>query len=144
METPQPRASLDDREDLGVTDLAVIGAGPAGLAAALVASDLGLKVTLLDESPSAGGQYIVGQSDRNPRRAFSVTERHGDELLRCVADAPVRWLPETLVWHLGSDLTLGLYRRGEVTSPLRARAVILATGARASRWFLSLVGPCRG
>ena len=60
METPQPRASLDDREDVGVTDLAVIGAGPAGLAAALVASDLGLKVTLVDESPSAGGQYIVG------------------------------------------------------------------------------------
>ena len=114
MDTPQPRASVDDREDPGVTDLAVIGAGPAGLAAALVASDLGLKVTLIDESPSAGGQYIVGQSDRSPRRAFSVTERHGDELLRCVADAPVRWRPETLVWHLGSDLTLALYRRGEV------------------------------
>ena len=119
METPQPRASLDDREDAGVTDLAVIGAGPAGLAAALVASDLGLKVTLVDESPSAGGQYIVAQSDRSPRRTFSVTEGHGDELLRCVADAPIRWLPETLVWHLGSDLKLAMYRRGEVTSPLQ-------------------------
>jgi thioredoxin reductase/bacterioferritin-associated ferredoxin len=130
MDTLQPRISLDDREDPGVTDLAVIGAGPAGLAAALVASGLGLKVTLLDESPSAGGQYIVGQSGRNPQRAFSITERHGDELLRCVADAPVRWRPGTLVWHLASDLTLSLYRRGEVTSPLRAKAVILATGAR--------------
>jgi NADPH-dependent 2,4-dienoyl-CoA reductase/sulfur reductase-like enzyme/bacterioferritin-associated ferredoxin len=130
MDTPQPRARVDEREDLGVTDLAVIGAGPAGLAAALVASDLELKVTLLDELPSAGGQYIVGQSGRNPHRAFSITERHGDELLRCVADAPIRWWPETLVWHLGSDLTLSLYRRGEVTSSLRAGAVILATGAR--------------
>jgi NADPH-dependent 2,4-dienoyl-CoA reductase/sulfur reductase-like enzyme len=113
-----------------VTDLAVIGAGPAGLAAALVASDFGLKVTLLDESPVAGGQYIVDQPGRNPLRAFSVTERHGDELLRCVAEAPITWWPETLVWHLGSDLTLSLYRRGAVTSPLRAGAVILATGAR--------------
>ena len=32
METPQPRTSLDDRKDFSVTDLAVIGAGPAGLA----------------------------------------------------------------------------------------------------------------
>ena len=38
METPQARwQSLIDREDIGVTDLAVIGAGPAGLAAALAA-----------------------------------------------------------------------------------------------------------
>ena len=65
------------------------------------------------------------------RCRLSAAEQHGQELLRkCVADAPVRWRSETLVWHLGSDLTLALYRRGEVTSPLRARAVILATGAR--------------
>jgi threonine dehydrogenase-like Zn-dependent dehydrogenase len=93
MDTPQPYTRVDGREGHGMTDLAVIGAGPAGLAAALVASELGLKVTLLDESPSAGGQYIVGQSGRNPQRPVSITERHGDELFRCVADVPVRSLP---------------------------------------------------
>ena len=34
-----------------------------------------------------------------------------------VADAPVRWLPETLVWHLGSDLTLELYRGARSPRP---------------------------
>ena len=37
-------------------DLAVIGAGPAGLAAATVAADHGLSVILLDEQPAPGGQ----------------------------------------------------------------------------------------
>ena len=36
-------------------DLAVIGAGPAGLAAATVAADHGLSVILLDEQPATGG-----------------------------------------------------------------------------------------
>ncbi|MBA2303408.1 MAG: FAD-dependent oxidoreductase, partial [Acidobacteria bacterium] len=37
-------------------DLIVIGAGPAGAAAAIEASEHGLDVILLDEAPAAGGQ----------------------------------------------------------------------------------------
>ncbi|MER6984218.1 FAD-dependent oxidoreductase, partial [Streptomyces carpinensis] len=39
------------------TDLAVIGAGPAGLAAALAAAARGLRVTVLDSAPAPGGQF---------------------------------------------------------------------------------------
>lgn len=37
------------------TQLAVIGAGPGGYAAAFMAADLGLKVTLIDPEPNPGG-----------------------------------------------------------------------------------------
>ncbi len=40
----------------GACDLIVIGAGPAGGEAALAAAAHGLGVTLIDESPEAGGQ----------------------------------------------------------------------------------------
>ena len=40
------------------TDLVVIGAGPAGLAAACSARDCGLDVTLVDEQPAPGGQLF--------------------------------------------------------------------------------------
>src|SRR5579875_3872348 len=38
------------------TDVAVVGAGPAGMAAALAAADLGCKVVLIDPAPAVGGQ----------------------------------------------------------------------------------------
>src|SRR5918911_742601 len=37
------------------TDLAVIGAGPGGYAAAFHAADKGMKVTLIDTKPNPGG-----------------------------------------------------------------------------------------
>ena len=40
-----------------VADLAVIGAGPAGLAAAVAAAERGLHVALIDAEPVAGGQF---------------------------------------------------------------------------------------
>ncbi|MEE9230347.1 MAG: dihydrolipoyl dehydrogenase [Acidobacteriota bacterium] len=39
----------------GSTDLAVVGAGPGGYAAAFLAADLGLNVTLIDPEPNPGG-----------------------------------------------------------------------------------------
>ena len=39
----------------GITQLAVIGAGPGGYTAAFLAADLGMTVTLIDEAPQPGG-----------------------------------------------------------------------------------------
>lgn len=41
--------------DAGKKNIAVIGAGPGGYAAAFLAADLGLQVTLIDEQPDPGG-----------------------------------------------------------------------------------------
>ena len=39
-------------------DLVVVGAGPAGLSAARVASDLGARVLLVDDNDRLGGQLV--------------------------------------------------------------------------------------
>jgi NADPH-dependent 2,4-dienoyl-CoA reductase/sulfur reductase-like enzyme/bacterioferritin-associated ferredoxin len=111
-------------------DLAVIGAGPAGLAAALTAAELGLKAALIDELPVLGGQYLVDGLAANEPAPISAAQQQGQDLIRKLRSAAVEWRSETLVWHLGSDLRLELYRRGEVTTSLQAGAVILASGAR--------------
>ncbi|HCG0389799.1 TPA: FAD-dependent oxidoreductase, partial [Pseudomonas aeruginosa] len=37
-------------------DLLIVGAGPAGLAAALAAAPSGARIALVDDNPAAGGQ----------------------------------------------------------------------------------------
>jgi len=41
-------------------DVAVIGAGPAGIAAAVAAAESGARVALLDDNPAPGGQIWRG------------------------------------------------------------------------------------
>lgn len=50
-------------------DLAVVGGGPAGVAAAVAAADRGLSVVLVDAGPRVGGQYFRTPSARlSPER----------------------------------------------------------------------------
>ncbi len=60
-----PRACHETELEITPTDapksLAVVGAGPAGLAAALTASDRGHKVTLFDKSDEIGGQLNIAK-----------------------------------------------------------------------------------
>jgi NADPH-dependent 2,4-dienoyl-CoA reductase/sulfur reductase-like enzyme len=136
---------------MAATDVAVIGAGPGGLSAALTAVGLGLRVTLIDELPAPGGQYLVGRETFHRLAAehfpLSAAERQGMNLLERLPQAGVGTRFETLVWYLadcrepsGRDLTLGLYHsspglgcqegREDSVEYLTAGAVILAAGAR--------------
>ena len=63
-----PADMPDDRD----VDLIVVGAGPAGMAAATVAAEAGAKVILLDEQGLAGGQIY--------RDVERVAEVRGDLL----------------------------------------------------------------
>src|SRR5262245_970232 len=52
-------------------DVAIVGAGPAGLAAAATAAGAGCRVALLDAAPRAGGQFWRHRAGQPPRdKAF--------------------------------------------------------------------------
>jgi NADPH-dependent 2,4-dienoyl-CoA reductase/sulfur reductase-like enzyme/bacterioferritin-associated ferredoxin len=78
-------------------DLAVLGAGPAGVAAALEADALGLKVVLLDEAPAAGGQVYRAPSGGD---AEDEDRRAGAALRAALAASRVTVLPGRRVWML--------------------------------------------
>ncbi|WP_434772335.1 2Fe-2S iron-sulfur cluster-binding protein [Pseudomonas entomophila] len=65
-------------------DVAVIGAGPAGLRAALDAADGGAKVLLVEQQPVLGGSLTYARFDIAGTRAASLRQ----ELLTAVEDHP--------------------------------------------------------
>ncbi|MGW1540826.1 FAD-dependent oxidoreductase [Streptomyces sp. NPDC002309] len=120
--------------------LAVIGAGPAGLAAALAAAAGGLRVTLVDSAPDAGGQFYrqpaAGLGARRlqaPHHRRRTWRRLREGLDRLLGTGDVTHLPDHHVWcverrsgGLAVHALLGPFQEEGVT--VEADAVVLATG----------------
>jgi len=86
--------------------IVIVGAGPAGLAAAAVIRDFGLEPVIIDEQLRAGGQIL-----RQPPKTFAVDPwlskrlyERTKSVLRTVEDS------EGIDWRLGSTV-LGVMRR---------------------------------
>ena len=118
----------------GVIDVAVVGAGPAGLAAALAAGDLGCEVTLIDAGSGPGGQMYRPGMLFGGGRARRAAEHLPPRLARIRQVRQVRHLAMTSVGHAarGDDgvvtLAVGSPEGGAETT-VEVRAVVLATGA---------------
>ncbi|HEX5596682.1 MAG TPA: NAD(P)/FAD-dependent oxidoreductase [Micromonosporaceae bacterium] len=80
-------------------DVVIVGAGPAGLAAAAILGAHGAQVCVVDEQQRPGGQIY-----RQPPVGFAASGRQaaaGRTLLAEAAAAPeVTWLPDTSVWGI--------------------------------------------
>ncbi len=118
-------------------DMVVIGAGPAGMAAAEEAASHGLGVTVLDEQPEPGGQIYRNIStnvlhDGALGRILGPDYLHGATLARrfvmACEDGRIDYRTDTVVWQVDDDLTVHLSRNG-VAEDLRARRIVVATGA---------------
>lgn len=121
-------------------DVAVVGAGPAGLAAAAMTAAGGLSTVLLDEQPEPGGQIYraITETPVRDRRVLGPDYWHGADLLGPLRESGAVHWPGSVVWSIEPSreegpaserrLKIGLSRTGTAML-LTVRHVLMATGA---------------
>jgi NADPH-dependent 2,4-dienoyl-CoA reductase/sulfur reductase-like enzyme len=116
-----------------VVELVIVGAGPAGIEAALTASTAGVEVTLIDSAPSPGGQYFQQNPQGFKKESLAASQVKAQRFLGRLSSSKVTVLNHTLVWGIFEGTQPGtwcLTLHGPTAPPrLHAQAVILATGA---------------
>jgi NADPH-dependent 2,4-dienoyl-CoA reductase/sulfur reductase-like enzyme len=113
-----------------IDDLLIVGAGPAGLSAAIEACALGLSVTLLDEQASAGGQIYRGINSASAQRRSVLGEDYaaGAELAHMFSRSGAQHISGAAVWNVDRSLRVN-YVLGGANKVLQARHILLASGA---------------
>lgn len=114
-------------------DVVVVGAGPAGMAAAAEAATGRVSVLVVDDNLAAGGQVwrSAGAGALADGRVLGKDYAAGGATARAFAGLAgvVDHLPGAQVWHLDDRLELGLTLPEGGAAMVRAGRVVLATGA---------------
>jgi octopine oxidase subunit A len=111
-------------------DVVVIGAGPAGLAAAATAAEAGLSTLLLDENAGPGGQVwrAITSTPVTERDRLGADYWAGADHVQAMRSSGAEIIERATVWSLDRHLEVGV-SVGGVSFFVKARRVILATGA---------------
>ena len=111
-------------------DVAVVGAGPAGLAAASLCARAGLSTVLFDEQAAPGGQIYraITETPVKNRAILGPDYWAGEKIAREFLASGAQYVPGATVWSLTPEGEIGVSLRGG-SRLLHATYVILATGA---------------
>jgi len=113
-------------------DLLIVGAGPAGMSAAVAARRHGLNVLVVDEQPAPGGQIwrnIEAVAGTSRMGILGKAYAEGLRVVRQFYSSGANYEPSTQVWQVESGPRVYVSRAGAASS-IDAAYLILATGAQ--------------
>lgn len=137
---------IDDTASLAAHyDIVVVGAGPAGMAAATAAASGGKALLVIDEGVAPGGQIYRGITSTPPGRGklLGADYRAGQAQAEAFLATDIDYAAAATVWSISPDESAARAPRSGLSDPfeiclsqgataraIRARHVIIATGAQ--------------
>jgi len=114
-------------------DFLIVGAGPAGLAAAATASALGIRTAVVDEQPAPGGQIYRGIESVAAKRPAHLVVLGPDyaaglDLVKQFRAGKAEYLPDTSVWQIDGERNVFIRANGR-TARIAAKQILIAAGA---------------
>ena len=115
--------------DISPTPLTIVGAGPAGIAAAHTAAEAGVNVTVIDDNPLPGGQYYRQSPSEFTISAVAAHSGHAEAaaLYDKLSHPKIRTIHNMQAWGV-FDRRLALADRDR-SYLLSIDRIVLATGA---------------
>jgi thioredoxin reductase/bacterioferritin-associated ferredoxin len=112
-------------------DIAVIGAGPAGIAAATLSDQQGASVVLLDEQQIPGGQIYrnITRQSAADTSILGSDYYHGKKLTDRLASSAVDHVAGAVVWHVSETGEIGVTADG-IARLIHADHIVIANGAQ--------------
>ena len=113
-------------------DVAIIGAGPAGANAGIVAASQGCHTIIIDEQAMPGGQIWRAKSEAIKSAPMTPEIIDGDKLRVSIAESNLTHIANARVWQIERELdewVLHFIINGR-SEKIGAKVLILATGAR--------------
>jgi len=126
-ERPAPLAAAPDAIPERGCDVLVVGAGPAGLSAAIAARRAGAEVLMLDEREAAGGQYLKPLAASHGHAAPDAQFRLGAALCAEAAALGIPVLTGATAWGGFAPDEIAVIAGGALV--VRPRRLVLAPGA---------------
>jgi len=122
------------KDAFGITtigfDVAVIGAGPAGISCANSLADMGLEVVVLDEQPNPGGQIYKNIEHVSSACLNILGDDYsaGQPLIKKFRHRNPTYYPGASVWQVNSDGHI-FYSKDGISKEEAAKFIVVATGA---------------
>jgi len=112
-------------------DIIIIGAGPAGISAAILADQHKANVLVLDENCAPGGQIYraIEKNQQNDNKWLGQSYQDGLSLVEDFRGSRVNYLHSATVWHLSSTKIVHYSVNGKAHS-VKGRQILVATGAQ--------------
>ncbi|HEX6360639.1 MAG TPA: NAD(P)/FAD-dependent oxidoreductase [Actinophytocola sp.] len=110
------------------TDVLIVGAGPTGLYGAYYAGFRGLRTTVVDVLPQAGGQVMALYPEKEIRDVAGIPAIRGRDFVSALVEQAAAYDPTFLLGRqavaLSDDLTVTL----DDGTTVRSRAIVLTAG----------------